>query len=157
MFNTLNIFIIYIIIYIKYKVKYFLNNFCLRPGTSLNLARKAGEVTMVKITLYNIGEYKKKQVFYCFVGFFCIRIPNIKKVSRRHVFGYKNTSASMLREYKKEIPYGNCIQIQSSQFKCYAKYITAQHQAIYPIKSTMASPCKAILKIISKYFLCSCV
>lgn len=27
---------------------------------------------MVKITLYNIGGYKKKQVFYCFVGFFCI-------------------------------------------------------------------------------------
>nr|DAR70580.1 MAG TPA: hypothetical protein [Caudoviricetes sp.] len=48
MFNTLNIFIIYIIIYIKYKVKYFLNNFlvfCLRPGTSLNLSRKAGGIT----------------------------------------------------------------------------------------------------------------
>nr|DAR89929.1 MAG TPA: hypothetical protein [Caudoviricetes sp.] len=45
MFNTLNIFVIYIIIYIKYKVKYFLNNFCLRPGTSLNLSRKAGGIT----------------------------------------------------------------------------------------------------------------
>lgn len=58
---------------------------------------------MVKITLYNIGGYKKEQVFYCFVGFFCIHsicIPNIQKVKRRHVFGRKNTSASMLRIYK---------------------------------------------------------
>nr|DAF21957.1 MAG TPA: hypothetical protein [Caudoviricetes sp.] len=52
---------------------------------------------MVKITLYNIGGYKKKHFLYCFVGFFCIRIPNIQKVKRRHVFGKKNTSASMLR------------------------------------------------------------
>ena len=58
---------------------------------------------MVKITLYNIGEYKKKQVFYCFVGFFCIHsicIPNIQEVKRRHVFWRKNTSASMLRVHK---------------------------------------------------------
>ena len=58
---------------------------------------------MVKITLYNIGGYKKKQVFYCFVGFFCIHsicIPDIIKISRRHVFGRKNISASMLRIYK---------------------------------------------------------
>lgn len=58
---------------------------------------------MVKITLYNISGYKKKQVFYCFVGFFCIHsicIPNIQKVKRRYVFGRKNTSASMLRIYK---------------------------------------------------------
>nr|DAY07599.1 MAG TPA: hypothetical protein [Caudoviricetes sp.] len=63
---------------------------------------------MVKITLYNIGGYKKKQVFYCFVSFFCIHsicIPNIQKVKRRHVFGRKNTSASMLRVYKnKSVP-----------------------------------------------------
>ena len=58
---------------------------------------------MVKITLYNIGGYKKKQVFYCFVGFFCIHsicILNIQKVKRRHVFRRKNTSASMLRIHK---------------------------------------------------------
>lgn len=67
---------------------------------------------MVKITLYNIGGYKKKQVFYCFVGFFCIHsicIPNIQKVKRRHVFGRKNTSASMLRVHKNKgtPPYGH--------------------------------------------------
>nr|DAU20216.1 MAG TPA: hypothetical protein [Bacteriophage sp.] len=67
---------------------------------SLKVSRKAGDIMMIQNTLYNSGGYKKKQVFYCFVGFFCIRIPNIQKVKRRHVFRRKNTSASMLRIYK---------------------------------------------------------
>lgn len=55
---------------------------------------------MVKITLYNIGEPKEVVVFIIifytsFVLTICI--PNIKRVSRRHIFGKKNTSASMLR------------------------------------------------------------
>ena len=53
---------------------------------------------MVKITLYNIGEYKKKQVFYCFVGFFCtccLCIPNMLKESKEDI--YLEYSVSMLR------------------------------------------------------------
>ena len=53
---------------------------------------------MVKITLYNIGEYKKKQVFYCFVSFFCtycLCIPNMLKESKEDI--YLEYSVSMLR------------------------------------------------------------
>lgn len=53
---------------------------------------------MVKITLYNIGEYKKKQVFYCFVGFFyacCLCIPNMLKEPKEDM--YLEYSVSMLR------------------------------------------------------------
>ena len=75
---------------------------------SLKVSRKAGDIMMIQNTLYNSGGYKKKQVFYCFVGFFCIHsicIPNIQKVKRRHVFKRKNTCASMLRIHKnKSIP-----------------------------------------------------
>ena len=49
---------------------------------------------MVKITLYNIGEYKKKQVFYCFVGF-CLCIPNMLKEPKKDI--YMEYSVSMLR------------------------------------------------------------
>lgn len=79
----------------------YFRNFCCRPETSLNLSRKAGDITMIKNTLYNSGGYKKKDFLYCFVASFYIHllIPNIKKVTRRHVFGKKNTSASMLRVY----------------------------------------------------------
>ena len=44
---------------------------------------------MVKITLYNIGEYKKKQFLYCFVSFFyacCLCIPNILKESKKDIY-----------------------------------------------------------------------
>ena len=43
---------------------------------------------MVKITLYNIVEYKKKQFLYCFVGFFCaccLCIPNMLKESKKDI------------------------------------------------------------------------
>ena len=56
---------------------------------SLNLSRKAGDITMVKITLYNIGEYKKKQFLYCFVSFFyacCLCIPNILKEPKKDIY-----------------------------------------------------------------------
>ena len=53
---------------------------------SLNLSRKAGDITMIQNTLYNSGGYKKKQVFYCFVGFFCIRIPNILKEPKEDMY-----------------------------------------------------------------------
>lgn len=49
---------------------------------------------MVKITLYNIGEYKKKQIFYCFVDF-CLCIPNISKEPKEDVCLEYNVS--MLR------------------------------------------------------------
>ena len=53
---------------------------------------------MVKITLYNIGEYKKKQFLYCFVSFFyacCLCIPNILKEPKKDI--YLEYSVSMLR------------------------------------------------------------
>jgi hypothetical protein len=53
---------------------------------------------MVKITLYNIGEYKKKQFLYCFVSFFyacCLCIPNILKESKKDI--YLGTRILMLR------------------------------------------------------------
>ena len=53
---------------------------------------------MVKITLYNIGEYKKKQFLYCFVGFFCaccLCIPNMLKEPKKDI--YLEYSVSMLR------------------------------------------------------------
>ena len=53
---------------------------------------------MVKITLYNIGEYKKKQVLYCFVDFFlysCLCIPNMLKEPKKDI--YLEYSVSMLR------------------------------------------------------------
>jgi len=53
---------------------------------------------MVKITLYNIGEYKKKQFLYCFVSFFyacCLCIPNMLKESKKDI--YLGTRILMLR------------------------------------------------------------
>jgi len=44
---------------------------------------------MVKITLYNIGEYKKKQFLYCFADFFytcCLCIPNSLKEPKEDVY-----------------------------------------------------------------------
>ena len=72
---------------------------------SLKVSRKAGDITMIKITLYNSGGYIKRSKFFIvlWASFYCI--SDIKKVSARHVFGRKNTSASMLRVYKnKSIP-----------------------------------------------------
>lgn len=94
---------------------------------------------MVKITLYNIGGYKKKCFLYYFVDFFCtccLCIPNILKESKEDICLEYNVSTLRI------LPLRELHSIQSSQFKCYAKHITAQHQAIYPIKSIMASPCK---------------
>lgn len=109
---------------------------------------------MVKITLYNIGEYKKKQVFYCFVGFFlysCLCIPNILKEPKKDI--YLEYSVLMLRI----LPLRELHSIQSSQFKCYAKHITAQHQAIYTIKCIMASPCKLNKNNFSIFLKCVCI
>jgi hypothetical protein len=72
---------------------------------SLNLSRKAGDITMIQITLYNSGGYIKRSKLFIvlWASFYCI--PDIIKVLVRHVFGRKNTSASMLRIYKnKSIP-----------------------------------------------------
>ena len=49
---------------------------------------------MVKNTLYNIGEYKKKQFLYCFIGF-CLYIPNILKEPKEDV--YLEYNVPMLR------------------------------------------------------------
>lgn len=121
---------------------------------SLNLSRKAGDITMIQITLYNIGGYKKKQVFYCFVGFFCIHsicIPNIQKVKRRHVFGRKNTSASMLRIYSSKnritlraLALNKHIISEACPLRCMCFSIDNQH-SISCFKKTlsiMASPCE---------------
>ena len=105
---------------------------------------------MVKITLYNIGGYKKKQVFYCFVGFFCIHsicIPNIQKVKRRHVFRRKNTSASMLRIHKnKSIP------LRALGLYVYHLSIILRRafphrvSTLYMEQCIMASPCKSCIQ-----------
>ena len=68
---------------------------------SLKVSRKAGDITMIQITLYNSGGYIKRSKFFR-ASFYCI--PDIIKVSARHVFGRKNTSASMLRIYKNKNP-----------------------------------------------------
>lgn len=72
---------------------------------SLKVSRKAGDITMIQNTLYNNGGYIKRSKFFIvlWASFYCI--PDIIKVSARHVFGRKNTSASMLRIHKnKSIP-----------------------------------------------------
>ena len=72
---------------------------------SLKVSRKAGDITMIQNTLYNSGGYIKRSKLFIvlWASFYCI--PDIIKVSARHVFGRKNTSASMLRIYKnKSIP-----------------------------------------------------
>lgn len=107
---------------------------------------------MIQITLYNIGGYKKKQVFYCFVGFFCIHficIPDIIKISRRHVFGRKNISASMLRIYKNK----NRITLRALGLYVYHLSIyllrrTFPHRVstLYLNQSIMASPCKSCIQ-----------
>jgi len=119
---------------------------------------------MVKITLYNIGEYKKKQFLYCFVSFFyacCLCIPNILKESKEDI--YLEYSVSMLRiiplrvqAFKRIIPLRVLHKsVSSSNLQRYPFSHTAS--TVYLNQSMMASPCKTILKIISKYFLCSCV
>lgn len=67
---------------------------------SLKVSRKAGDITMIQNTLYNSGGYKKRSKLFIvlWASFYCI--PDIMEVSARHVFGRKNTSASMLRIYK---------------------------------------------------------
>lgn len=67
---------------------------------SLKVSRKAGDITMIQITLYNSGGYIKRSKLFIvlWASFYCI--PDIIKVSARHVFGRKNTSASMLRVHK---------------------------------------------------------
>ena len=93
---------------------------------------------MVKITLYNIGGPKEVVfiiIFYTsFVLIVCV--PDSSKEPKEDM--YLEYNVPMLRI----LPLRELHSIQSSQFKCYAKHITAQHQAIYPIKSIMASPCK---------------
>ena len=118
---------------------------------SLKVSRKAGDITMIQNTLYNSGGYKKKQVFYCFVGFFCIYsicIPNIQKVKRRHVFWRKNTSASMLRIYKNK----NRITLRELGLYVYHLSIILRRafphrvSTLYMEQCIMASPCKSCIQ-----------
>lgn len=115
---------------------------------SLNLSRKAGGITMIQNTLYNSGGYIKRSKFFIvlWASFYCI--PDIIKVSARHVFGRKNTSASMLRIYKNKSipPYGHwdCMSIISVSFYDVRFPIEYQHsiQCFKKTLSIMASPCE---------------
>ena len=94
---------------------------------------------MVKITLYNIGEYKKKQVFYCFVGFFCtccLCIPNMLKESKEDIYIWNIVYQCFVYS-----PYGyrhKCVS--SSNLQRYPFSHTAS--TLYMNQSMMASPCK---------------
>lgn len=93
---------------------------------------------MVKITLYNIGEYKKKQFLYCFVSFFyaCyLCIPNILKESKKDI--YLGTRILMLRILPlRELH--KCVS--SSNLQRYTFFHTASTP--YSSQNMMASPCK---------------
>lgn len=93
---------------------------------------------MVKITLYNIGEYKKKQVFYCFVSFFCtccLCIPNMLKEPKKDI--YLEYSVSMLRILPLRVLHSS---VSSSNLQRYPFFHTAS--TFYSSQSMMASPCK---------------
>lgn len=90
---------------------------------------------MVKITLYNIGEYKKKQFLYCFVGFFCaccLCIPNMLKESKEDI--YLEYSVSMLRILPLRVLH-KCVSSSNLQRYPFAS-------TVYLNQSMMASPCK---------------
>lgn len=93
---------------------------------------------MVKITLYNIGEYKKKQVLYCFVDFFlysCLCIPNSLKEPKKICIWnimYQCFVYSPLRVLHKSV--------SSSNLQRYPFSHTAS--TLYMNQSMMASPCK---------------
>lgn len=93
---------------------------------------------MVKITLYNIGEYKKKQFLYCFVSFFyacCLCIPNILKEPKKYV--YLEYSVSMLRILPLRVLHKS---VSSSNLQRYPFSHIAS--TLYMNQSMMASPCK---------------
>ena len=135
---------------------YIFRKFFSRLGTSLNLSRKAGDITMVKITLYNNGG-QKEVLFYivlCTSFLSVILIPNELKESKEDMYLGRRIQVLRCFTYflQKYCTLRELHSIQSSQFKCYAKHITAQHQAIYPIQSIMASPCKLNKNIFSIFF-----
>lgn len=93
---------------------------------------------MVKITLYNIGEYKKKQLLYCFVGFFCaccLCIPNMLKESKEDI--YLEYSVLMLRILPLRVLHSS---VSFSNLQRYPFSHTAS--TLYMNQSMMASPCK---------------
>lgn len=98
---------------------------------------------MVKITLYNIGEYKKKQFLYCFVGFFCaccLCIPNILKEPKKDIYIW-----NIMYQCFVYSPYGyRHKSVSSSNLQRYPFSNIAS--TVYLNQSMMASPCKAILK-----------
>lgn len=97
---------------------------------------------MVKITLYNIGEYKKKQVLYCFVDFFlysCLCIPNSLKEPKKICIW------NIMYQCFVYSPYGQRHKsVSSSNLQRYPFSHIAS--TLYMNQSMMASPCKAILK-----------
>ena len=103
---------------------------------SLNLSRKAGDITMIQITLYNSGGYIKRSKLFVvlWASFYCI--PDI-------VFGRKNTSASMLRIYKNK----NRITLRALGLYVYHLSIILRcaflHRVstLYLNQSIMALPC----------------
>ena len=97
---------------------------------------------MVKITLYNSGEYKKKCFLYCFISFFCtccLCIPNMLKESKKDI--YLGTRILMLRILPLRVLHSS---VSSSNLQRYPFSHTAS--TLYMNQSMMASPCKAILK-----------
>ena len=125
---------------------YIFRKFFSRLGTSLNLSRKAGDITMVKITLYNNGG-QKEVLFYivlCTSFLSVILIPNELKESKEDM--YLGRRIQVLRCFTyflqkyctlRALHSKRIISIQSTMYT-----IIAQHQAIYPIQSIMASPCR---------------
>ena len=93
---------------------------------------------MVKITLYNIGEYKKKQFLYCFVSFFyvcCLCIPNILKESKEDVYLEYSVSIFVYS------PYGyrhKCVSSSNLQRYPFSHTVST----VYLNQNMMASPCK---------------
>ena len=93
---------------------------------------------MVKITLYNIGEYKKKQFLYCFIDFFCtccLYIPNsLKEPKKIYIW-------NIMYQYFVYSPYGyRHKSVSSSNLQRYPFSHTAS--TLYMNQSMMASPCK---------------
>ena len=89
---------------------------------------------MVKITLYNIGEYKKKQFLYCFIGF-CLYIPNILKEPKEDTYLEYNVLMLRilpLRELHSSVSFSN---LQRYPFSHTAS-------TLYLNQNMMASPCK---------------
>lgn len=93
---------------------------------------------MVKITLYNIGEYKKKQFLYCFVGFFCaccLCIPNMLKELKKDICLEYNVL--MLRILPLRV-LRTCV----SSSHCLRYLFLHRVSTLYMNQSMMASPCK---------------